>query len=209
MELWEQLWNALRASELPDLGGWSYFILFVLIFVEGPAITMAAGALAGAEVLRFDLVFLVAVIGNTVADYTWYLLGHFGIYHSLPAISRLRWVQQNEVAIQHLTQSIHSQATRLFILTKASFGLMSIPVLIAAGTARVPWWRLFVVSLIFEPIWNGALILAGYLLGDYIWHLERGLRIFALLASILLFILLAQIYRRVFRRVTGLDELLE
>jgi|GEM_PF-3136658 len=27
--------------------------------------------------------------------------------------------------------------------------------------------------------------------------------------SILLFILLAQIYRRVFRRVTGLDELLE
>jgi membrane protein DedA with SNARE-associated domain len=209
MELWEQLWNALRASELPDLGGWSYLILFILIFVEGPAITMTAGALAGAEVLRFDWVFVVAVVGNTIADYTWYLLGYFGLYHSLPALSRLRWMQQNEVAIQHLIHNIHRQATRLFILTKASFGLMSIPVLMAAGAARVPWWRLFVVSLIFEPIWNAALILAGYLLGDYISHLERGLRIFALIASILLFLLLAHIYRGVFRRVTGMDKILE
>ncbi len=138
MELWEQLWNALRASELPDLGGWSYLILFILIFVEGPAITMAAGALAGAEVLRFDWVFVVAVVGNTIADYTWYLLGYFGLYHSLPALSRLRWMQQNEVAIQHLIHNIHRQATRLFILTKASFGLMSIPVLMAAGALACP-----------------------------------------------------------------------
>lgn len=84
---------------------------------------------------------------------------------------------------------------------------MSIPVLIAAGVARVPWWRLFVVSIIFEPLWNGALILAGYRLGDYITELDRGLRIFALIGSITLFIILANIYRTVFKRITRIDDI--
>ena len=80
MEILEQIWHAIRTSTLPDLGVWSYVILFVLIFVEGPAITMTAGAMAGAGILRFELVFIVAVVGNTVADYTWYILGRFGAH---------------------------------------------------------------------------------------------------------------------------------
>ncbi len=205
MELIEQVWHAIRTSTLPDLGVWSYVILFVLIFIEGPAITMTAGAMVGAGILRFDMVFIVAVVGNTIADYTWYLLGYFGGHRSM--LFRLRWVQRNEVLIDRLSVNIHRQATRLFLLTKAAVGLMSIPVLIAAGVARVPWWRLFVISLIFEPIWNGALILAGYRLGDYITELDRGLRIFALIGSIALFIILANIYRTVFKRITHIDDI--
>ncbi|GIK74932.1 MAG: hypothetical protein BroJett021_39200 [Chloroflexota bacterium] len=205
MEILEQIWHAIRTSTLPDLGVWSYVILFVLIFVEGPAITMTAGAMAGAGILRFELVFIVAVVGNTVADYTWYILGRFGAHHSI--LFRLRWAQQNEAVIEHLSRRIHRKATRLFVLTKAAVGFMSIPVLIAAGVARVPWWRLFVVSIIFEPLWNGALILAGYRLGDYITELDRGLRIFALIGSITLFIILANIYRTVFKRITRIDDI--
>lgn len=207
MELIDQIWNAIRTSTLPDLGAWSYVILFLLIFIEGPAITMTAGAMAGAGILRFDLVFIVAVVGNTVADYTWYLLGRFGGHHS--RLFRLRWVQRNEVMIEHLSVNIHRQATRLFILTKAAVGFMSVPVLIAAGIARVPWWRLFVISLIFEPLWNGALILAGYRLGDYITELDRGLRVFAMVGSIAIFIILANIYRTVFKRITRIDDIVK
>ncbi|MFN3979970.1 MAG: DedA family protein [Caldilinea sp.] len=205
MDILEHIWHAVRTSTLPDLGVWSYVILCVLIFVEGPAITMAAGAMAGAGILRFDLVFVVAVVGNTVADYTWYVLGRFGGHRSL--LFRLRWAQQNEAVIEHLSRRIHRKATRLFVLTKAAVGFMSIPVLIAAGVARVPWWRLFVVSIIFEPLWNGALILAGYRLGDYITELDRGLRVFALVGSIALFIVLANIYRNVFKRITRIDDI--
>ena len=207
MELFEQLWNAIRTSTLPDLGAWSYVILFVLIFIEGPAITMTAGAMAGAGILRFDLVFIVAVVGNTVADYTGYLLGRFGGHRS--RLFRLRWVQRNEMMIEHLSVNIHRQATRLFILTKAAVGLMSIPVLVAAGVARVQWWRLFMVSIVFEPIWNGLLIMAGYRLGDYITELDRGLRVFALVGSIGVFIILANIYRSVFKRITRIDDIVK
>lgn len=205
MELFEQIWSALRTATLPDLGAWSYVILFLLVFIEGPAITMTAGAMAGAGILRFDLVFIVAVLGNTAADYTWYLLGYFGGHRS--RLRRIGWVRQNEVKIEHLTRNINQQATKLFLLTKASIGLMSIPVLIASGVARVRWCRLLLISIFFEPLWNGALIMAGYRLGDYITELDRGLRIFALIGSIALFIILANIYQRVFQRIAKMDDI--
>lgn len=205
MELLEQLWSALRTATLPDLGAWSYVILFVLVFIEGPAITMLAGAMAGAGILRFDLVFIVAVMGNTLADYVWYGAGYVGGHHS--RLFRLRWVRRREAQIEQLTLHIYRHATRLFVLAKLSVGLMSIPVLIAAGIARVPWVRLAVVSLIFEPLWNGALIMAGYRLGDHIAELDRGLRIFALAGSILVFIVLATLYQRLFQRITKIDEI--
>ena len=152
MELIEQIWSALHTATLPDLGVWSYVILFVLIFIEGPAITMTAGAMAGAGILRFDLVFFTAVVSNTLADYTWYLLGYFGSQH--PLLLRLRWIQHNEKLIQRLTIKIQRRASHLFLVAKASVGIMSIPVLVASGIARVSWLRLFVISVIFEPIWN-------------------------------------------------------
>lgn len=205
MELLEQIWSALRTATLPDLGAWSYVILFVLVFIEGPAITMLAGAMAGAGILRFDLVFIVAVTSNALADYVWYGAGYVGGDHS--RLFRLRWVRRRTAQIEQLTLHIFRHATRLFVLAKLSVGLMSIPVLIAAGIARVPWQRLFVVSLIFEPLWNGALIMAGYRLGDYIAELDRGLRIFAFAGSILVFIVLATLYQRLFQRIAKLDEI--
>lgn len=207
MELVEQIWSAIRTATLPDLGAWSYVILFLLVFIEGPAITMTAGAMAGAGILRFDLVFIVAVLGNTAADYTWYLLGYFGGRRSI--LHRIRWVRQNEAKIEYLTHNMHQHATRLFLMAKASIGLMSIPVLIASGMARVKWYRLLVISIVFEPLWNGALILAGYRLGDYIAELDRGLHVFALIGSISLFIILANIYQRIFQRIAKMDDIVK
>jgi membrane protein DedA with SNARE-associated domain len=204
MELIEQIWSALHTATLPDLGVWSYVILFVLIFIEGPAITMTAGAMAGAGILRFDLVFFTAVVSNTLADYTWYLLGYFGSQH--PLLLRLRWIQHNEKLIQRLTSKIQRRASHLFLVAKASVGIMSIPVLVASGIARVSWLRLFVISVVFEPIWNGALIYAGSHLGSYINALDRGLRYFALFATFSLFIVFAALYRRFFQHVTQIND---
>jgi membrane protein DedA with SNARE-associated domain len=91
-------------------------------------------------------------------------------------------------------------------VAKASVGIMSIPVLVASGIARVSWLRLFVISVIFEPIWNGALIYAGSHLGSYINALDRGLRYFALFATFSLFIVFAALYRRFFQHVTQIND---
>ena len=203
MEILEQIWSALRSSTLPDLGLWSYLILFILVFVEGPVVTMMAGAMAGAGILRFDVTLLVAILANTAADSMWYLLGYFG--GSRAILYRTRWMRRRRHLVQRLLHTIRQEAVKLFVLSKLAVGVMSIPVLLAAGIARVTWYRLFLVSLIVEPLWNGILIFAGYRLGDYIAHLDRGLRIVALVGSGVMIWLLIVIYRRLFRRFTWLD----
>ena len=203
MELFEQIWSALRTGTLPDLGAWSYLILFILVFVEGPVVTMMAGAMAGAGILRFDVTLLVAILANTTADYTWYLLGYFG--GSRAILYRTRWMRRRLHLVQRLRYDIRQQAIRLFVASKLAVGVMSIPVLLAAGMARVAWWRLFLVSLIVEPIWNGLLIYAGYRLGDYIAQMDRGLRIVALVGALVVIWLFIDIYRRMFRRFSWLD----
>lgn len=203
MELFEQIWTAIRTGTLPDLGAWSYLLLFFLVFLEGPVVTMMAGAMAGAGILRFDVVLLVAICANTLADYTWYVLGYFGGSRSI--LYRTRWMRRRRHLVQRLRASVRQEAVKLFVLTKLAVGVMSIPVLIAAGMSRVAWWRLFLVSLIVEPLWNGVLIFAGYRLGDYIAQLDRGLRIVALIGSAIIVWLFIDIYRRVLRRISWLD----
>jgi membrane-associated protein len=199
MELFQQIWNALRTGSLPDLGAWSYVILFLLVFVEGPAVTLVAGALAASGLLQWQIVFVVAATGNFLADSFWYLTGYFGGNRRF--LYRFRWIRQRRSLIRSLEANMRDQGVKLFLMTKLSLGILTIPVLIAAGLARVRWYRLILVSLVVEPIWNGLLVFAGYRLGDYLSQMERGLRILALTGSVIVLLIIIAMYRRVFMRI--------
>lgn len=67
--------------------------------------------------------------------------------------------------------------------------------------ARVPWYRLAMVSLVVEPLWNGLLVLAGLRLGEYVAQLEHGLQTLALVGTIVVFFVLLMLYRRIFARL--------
>ncbi|MBK8046738.1 MAG: VTT domain-containing protein [Anaerolineales bacterium] len=202
MPTWEQIslfWNGLTSGSLPDFGIWSYVLIALLVFVEGPAVTLVAATLAATGVLRADLVFVASVIGNFMADSFWYLLGYLG--GDRRVLLRFRWVRKRWREIQRIQGEVRGRATRMFLITKLSLGLLTIPVLIASGLARVPWWRLVIVSIIVEPIWNGFLVLAGYRLGDQVLAMDRGLRIAAIIAAVVVLIAFIAVYRRVVTRL--------
>lgn len=198
-ELWHQITTALSHGALPDLGAWSYVILVLLVFVEGPAATLVAATMAAAGILRADLVFFFSVIANFLADVFWYLVGYSAGQGG--RVSRLPWLKRRMDAIESIEQALHGRAAQMYLMTKLSLGLLTIPVLIASGLARVPWLRLFAVSIVVEPLWNGLLVLAGYRLGDSVAHMDRGLRIAAIVGSVIVFLVLLLLYRRMFGRL--------
>lgn len=198
-ELWRQITTALTEGVLPDLGAWSYVILVLLVFIEGPAATLVAATMAAAGILRADLVFFFSLTANFLADVFWYTIG-YSIGQG-GRVSHLPWIQRRMATIESLEHAIHGRAAKMYLLTKLSLGLLTIPVLIASGLARVPWLRLFAVSVVVEPLWNGLLVLAGYRLGDSVAHMERGLRIAAIVGSVVIFMVLLLLYRRMFSRL--------
>lgn len=197
--LLQEAWQAIHSGQLPDLGFWSYVILMILVFVEGPAATLVAATMAASGILRADLVFLFSMIANFLADVFWYSLGYFGGDRRI--LLRIGWVRRRWFTIRRLQRNLHGRAARIYLLTKLSMGLLTIPLLIASGMSRVPWYRLALVSLIVEPIWNALLVLAGLRLGEYVAQMERGLQIIAMVGTIVVLFVLLFFYRRIFARL--------
>lgn len=194
-----EFWAALQTGQLPDLGFWSYVILMALVFIEGPAATLVAATMAASGILRADLVFLFSMLANFLADVFWYSLGYFGGDRRI--LLRIGWVRRRWFTIRRLQKSMHGRAAKIYLLTKLSMGLMTIPLLIASGLARVPWYRLALVSVVVEPIWNALLVLAGLRLGEYVVQMERGLQVIAVVGSVAVLFVLLVLYRRMFARL--------
>lgn len=194
-----EFWNAIQTGQLPDLGFWSYVILMALVFIEGPAATLVAATMAANGILRADLVFLFSMLANFMADVFWYALGYFGGDRRI--LLRIGWVRRRWFTIRRLQKSMYGRAAKIYLLTKLSMGLMTIPLLIASGLARVPWHRLAIVSIVVEPIWNALLVLAGLRLGEYVAQMERGLQVIAVVGSVVVLFVLLILYRRIFARL--------
>lgn len=174
--------------------GWQYLLIFLGVAIEGPAVTLAAAALAGTGVLDPYCVFLSAASGNVTGDLCWYLLGRMGKIETLmrwfPSLARLR------PQIERLKQEVARRALRMLFVAKLALGVASIPTLIAAGIARVPWLRVLGIQLLGEVIWSGTLVLFGVFLGQYVALLEKDLRIASLAGSVILLLLLLWFLRR-------------
>ncbi len=204
MEVLQSFWEAIRTGNLPDLGNWSYLLIALLVFIEGPSVTLVAGAMAATGILRAEWVVVAAAIGNFSADQFWYWLGRIGGNRGF--LFRFRWLRRRKSDIEHLEEGMQEHGVKMYLMAKLSMGLLTIPTLLSAGLARVTWWRLAAVSIVVEPIWTSFLVFAGYRLGEHITRMERGLQIAAVVGGIVLLLLFLWWYRRMFARITAARE---
>jgi membrane protein DedA with SNARE-associated domain len=192
-------WEAVMNGTLPDVGNWSYLIIFVMVFIEGPIVTLIAGAMVGAGLLRLDLAYAACAIGNFAADQFWYWLGYVGGHRGF--LYRIGWVRRRRRQIEEFEIGMQDHGIKLYLLSKVSMGLFTIPILIAAGIARVNWLRLTAVNLAFEIVWTAFLLFAGLRLGEHIAQMERSLQVAALVGGVVFLFLAITLYRRAFQRI--------
>jgi membrane protein DedA with SNARE-associated domain len=164
-----------------ELGWWSYLLLALLVAVEGPSATILGAVLASTGALRPGWVFVAAAIGNSSADVGWYMLGYLGRFEVL--VRHVGWLRQYQSQINSLEREMVRHATKILLVAKLTLG-MSIPALIGAGMAHVPWRRWYPAVLIGECIWTGSLVLVGYHLGHYIKQFEAGMQLVTVTAVI-------------------------
>jgi membrane protein DedA with SNARE-associated domain len=174
----------LRTGQLPELGRWTYFLLFLLVAIEGPIAILLASAAASAGLMRPVLVFIVAALGNLTADSGWYMLGYLGKTEWIQAIGRRLGIRPS--LIEHLKSNMIKHATRVLFMAKLTISFV-IPSLIAAGLLRIPWKRWFPYFIVAEALWTGSLVLIGYYTTEALKRVEQGVE-YAVLAISLVFV---------------------
>ena len=154
-------------------GVWAYFLLALMVAVEGPIFTLTGAAAASAGLMSPVWVFASASIGNLTADTLWYSLGYLGRMDLIIRFGGRLGIKES--FITRLQKDVNAHIHKILFIAKLTMGLV-IPTLIAAGLARVPFKRWFGVLFTAECIWTGSLVLIGYYFGYLIQRVENNLR---------------------------------
>ncbi len=191
----------IQSGNLPQLGIWTYFLLVVLVILEGPSMTLLGAAAASAGLMKPPLVFLAATIGNLTADSLWYSIGYLG---KAEWFSRFQRFGIRPHLIERLKQGMANHVTKILLIAKFTLSFM-IPTLITAGLLRIPWRRWFPTLIFADTVWTGLLVIIGYYSIESIKRVEQGIKYAVPIFSILLVISLFVLGRRL-KKQWGLDE---
>lgn len=138
-------------------------ILAPLAMIEGPAVSIAAGCLARLGLLDPLAVLACVVLADLLGDVLVYQLGRhgrgfFGSARALrPAVTRMQ--------LARLIVSFRRRGMRLLILGKITHYL-GFATLLAAGAARMPFWRFFAAVLLATLPKSLVLIGIGWTFGE-------------------------------------------
>lgn len=155
-------------------GIWIYAILFLIVFCEtglvvtpflpGDSLLFAAGVTAGAGAMNYFTAMAVLLFAGILGDAVNYMIGR----HAGPAIFRrdTRFIKKDHLLKAHAFYEKHGG--------KAIVLARFIPIIrtfapFVAGIALMQPHTFFVYNIAGCVLWVGALVSAGYFLGNMAW----------------------------------------
>ena len=148
------------ADLLQWLSHYRYLLLFPLVAIEGPIVTVIAGFLASLGQMEFIIALIIVITGDLAGDTIYYLLGKWG---GRPWMKRWgHYIGLNEHRIAKLETHFKKHPAKTLLLGKLAHGFGG-PVLAAAGLADLPYLSFFLFNL--APTVPKSLLL--FLLGFY------------------------------------------
>jgi len=180
----QEIIKGFQAGQMPDLGTWNYLLVGGFIMLQGRVSALLGGAVvATGGYMNLGLMIVVALFARMIVDVFWYRVGATGY---IDRVGR-RFSVYERVA-DRVEEGIHSQPARYVVMAKLTNGL-SVPAVIAAGSAGLPLRRWLPFSFAIEILWTVPLLIAGYFATDALAQIEGGLSY--VLGAFGLFIMLA------------------
>lgn len=149
---------------------WGYLGIFIFVFVGNlglpvpeESVVLAAGFLAGRDVLSLKLVMAVAFVSAVIGDNFGYMLGRTGGRHVMVRLAHssswLRWRHRRFKAFF----DTHGNKTIFFARFIAGLRFAAGPM---AGALRMPFWRFFGWNVMGAVVWCASVAYLGFILGD-------------------------------------------
>jgi len=173
---------------LPDdlvafLGTYKYLVIFPVVVVEGPIITVVSGFLAKLGVLNGFLAYTILLLGDIIGDCLFYTIGKYSrtISWAKKVTNFLGYDEQKEKFLQNHFER-HTYKT--FLLAKFSNSLGS-SVQVAAGMSSFSFKRFFTANMLGAIPKTLILFLIGYYLGESYVQINEYLNSFALIGILI------------------------
>ena len=201
IDIVQQFWVNFQHGQLPDLGSWNYALMAGALIVQGRTSAFFGGIAAAAGYLNLGLIILVAISARVLVDIVWYRIGATGY------VDRFG---RRFSAYERISNSVHdgvsTRPLRFILIAKLSNGL-SMPAVIAAGSANVPIRSWLPASFIGELIWTIPLLMLGYIATDTFGQIEGGLSYFTMgISGIMMMVFVVYVIRSRRNKPAAIDN---
>lgn len=156
------------------LADWGYLGLFICVFVGNlgvpvpeETVLLAAGFLAGRDILELRAVYLVGIVSAVSGDCAGYAFGRTGGQRLIDWLGTTFAFLKPSIERLRAFFSAHGAKAVFMARFVAGARFIAGPM---AGATGMRFWRFFGWNLLGAIIWCGLVITIGYLVGD---ELER------------------------------------
>ncbi len=179
---------------------YTYFILFPLVVVEGPIVTIIAGFLTHVKVLNFYTAYIVIVVADITGDILWYSLGRF----ARGAVERFgHLIGLGEEKLRGVDKHFGENGHKTVLFGKLFLGV-EVAFLIGAGMAKYNFKKYVLYILLPTLPKSLVFMLIGYFSGGAFVFLDSLLKNIFLSVLVVLFgvfVFYFAVYRFIIRKL--------
>lgn len=156
---------------------YKYYILFPVMVIEGPIITIVAGFLSSLKLLNPIIVYIVVVTADITGDFIYYAIGRWGRERFINRWGK--YIGLDAVKIEKLEEHFekHTKKTLVFGKISHAFGA---PILVAAGIVKIPFWEFIKFNLWATLPKSFIFLMIGFYFGQAYVKLSKYLDYFTI-----------------------------
>jgi len=141
---------------------YGYFILFPLVVIEGPIVSILAGFIASMGHLNLFISFGVIIVADLIGDSMYYYIGYSGRKSFIKKWGK--YIGINEKRVEQIEGHFKKHSAKTLIAGKLSQGVGAV-ILVAAGIAKMPFWEYLWYNFLATVPKSLILLLVGYYFG--------------------------------------------
>jgi membrane protein DedA with SNARE-associated domain len=141
---------------------YGYFILFPLVVIEGPIVTVIAGFASSLGYLNFFITYAIVIAGDLGGDIIYYIIGRFGRVGFLDRWGKYLGLPPDRVV--YVEQHFKEHGSKTLFIGKMAHGIGAI-FLVAAGLAKMAFSKFFWANMTATLVKSLLLLLAGFYFG--------------------------------------------
>jgi membrane-associated protein len=149
---------------------YSYLILFPLVVIEGPVVTIIAGFLVSLGFMDFLPTYLVVVAGDLAGDVIYYSAGRWWFHNAVRKVASFFGFRVK--LIQTLEEAVKKHKGKVLFFGKLSHALGGI-ILFAAGSAEIPLREFLWFNFLATLPKSLVLLAVGYYFGSTITNFKK------------------------------------
>jgi membrane protein DedA with SNARE-associated domain len=154
---------ATAGSTLTLLSSGGYFLMFILMIVEGPIVTYLSSFAAATGVFSFAAVFCLSISAAICGDMFVFFIGRHGGQAFLKKHG-CRLSDQNRERIAAVHRLVDKHPGKAIGIAKVTPGL-PVPAILVIGTAGIPARTFFKYSIMISAAYTGTFSVIGYYSG--------------------------------------------